>query len=346
MHALQSVGSCLEWGPSVLHGGGVAFTHKKNSLMVWSMSFLLPKGSSKAITLLMGPARTNHARPRGRTNKLTKTKKTQFNLYPSQFWLQASIIRNLIAEMAKQWSKETEWKWKSWPGAYNSNPGSSEENTWTHERWTEFFWEQRRWDHGQTWWQQAWSSWCDDDDKGIRWWYEGSDGSNETWNPSSEASNDEPDMEPDSRNEESDASKPRWQGAWRPDPVASEPSEPSESSSEKYWWNKWLNGTWQLPGGGNKMDEQTKRMRSRKLAASFIRDHQDEHLDASSPERKKDFKERLAAVESRMEEIHLSDLQKNALSYYDGTCKKCGFYTVSDRLCLKCGFLHATSSTT
>ena len=30
--------------PLVLHGGGVAFTHKKNSLMVWSMSFLLARG--------------------------------------------------------------------------------------------------------------------------------------------------------------------------------------------------------------------------------------------------------------------------------------------------------------
>ena len=114
------------------------------------------------------------------------------------------------------------------------------------------------------------------------------------------------------------ASPPRWP-----------PSPPSRTNG--------------VMGRGNcqvvkKMDEQTKRVISRNLAASFILDHQDEHLDGSSPERKKDFKERLAAVESRMEEIHLSDLQKNALSYYDGTCKKCGFYTVSDRLCLKCGF--------
>ena len=89
-----------------------------------------------------------------------------------------------------------------------------------------------------------------------------------------------------------------------------------------------------------KMDEQTKRVISRNLAASFILDHQDEHLDGSSPEHKKDFKERLAAAESIMQEILLSDLQLNP----DGTCRKCGCHTVSDRLCLKCGFLHPTLS--
>ena len=50
--------------PLVLHGDGVQFTHRKNSLMVWSMSFLLAPGWSKAITFLMGTfCKVNRVQP-------------------------------------------------------------------------------------------------------------------------------------------------------------------------------------------------------------------------------------------------------------------------------------------
>ena len=159
----------------------------------------------------------------------------------------------------------------------------------------------------------------------------------------SDGSSEEPDKEPDKSNEESDATSvpsrvPDCQRS-KPAPVASEPSESDQR----------CNGTWQLPGG-EKMDEQTKRMIIRNLAADLFLDPQDKHVDALSPERKKDFEERLAAVDRRMEEIHISDLESFGFpslypesSLYDGICAKCGLFAVYDRGCSKCGFSHVLS---
>ena len=99
------------------------------------------------------------------------------------------------------------------------------------------------------------------------------------------------------------------------------------------------------------MDEQTKRMIIRNLAADLFLDPQDKHVDGLSPERKKDFKERLAAVESRMKEIHISglgsfvypSLYPESSLLYDGICAKCCLFTVYDRGCSKCGFSHVLS---
>ena len=72
---------------------------------------------------------------------------------------------------------------------------------WEEESWEQWNYEKKRWEYHrttgkreeweQTGWEQPWSSWDDDPYKGILWWWEGSDVSNETWNPSDESSSEE-----------------------------------------------------------------------------------------------------------------------------------------------------------